>query len=213
MATELRSGGVVSFSFQNVPEHGVNADRNMAEEAHAKTVDAEGERITPRVIQVGTIGEFLGWVAPQDLVQGSEEGLAQRWETQWQEVLKAMQPLPIECGIQQPSKTLPWDLSEVATDGNQWPNGEVVAQFLVDNSATFQGPDLGGNGAAVKEAEVVVVSPEMDWTPLRSGLSRPVQRETQLFNGQELRSSGMVEDALFLGLEVTMVLKSGQCVA
>ncbi|XP_042306458.1 zinc finger protein 436-like [Sceloporus undulatus] len=298
MATELRSGGVVNFSIQNVPQHGVNVDRNMAEEARAKTVDAEGERITPRVIQVGTIGEFLGWVAPQDLVQGSEEGLAQRWEAQWQEVLKAVQPVPIECGIQQPSKTLPWDLSGVVTDGKQWPNGEVVAQLLVDNGATFQGPDFGGNRVVAKEGatgedpvkteaqrrhfrqfryleavgprevckrlreccrrwlmpdrrtkeqilelmileqfltilpqemqswvrshypqvcsqavalaehflreqqqqvkvlapceEVVVVSPETDWTPLGSGLSRPVHREAQLFNGQELRSSGSI---------------------
>ncbi|XP_060616320.2 zinc finger and SCAN domain-containing protein 31-like [Anolis sagrei] len=151
MATELTPGGAVSLSFQNVLEHGVNSDRNRGEEAPTKTLEVEGERITPRVIQVGTIGEFLGWVAPQDLVQGSDEGLAQRWEAQWQEVLKAVQPLPVECGLQQQSKPVPWDLCGVVAEGSQWPNGEVVAQLLVDNGLAFQGPDGGEHRVVAKE--------------------------------------------------------------
>ncbi|KAG8127474.1 hypothetical protein E2320_014398 [Naja naja] len=94
MATELRAGGTAFLSFQNVLGHGVNPARKSEEEAQVRFLEADGERMVPRVIQVGTIGEFLGWVAPQEMVQGSEEGLAQRWETQWQEVLKAVQLLP-----------------------------------------------------------------------------------------------------------------------
>nr|XP_008122023.2 PREDICTED: zinc finger protein 397 [Anolis carolinensis] len=151
MATELTPGGAVTFSFQNVLEHGVNSERDKVEEAPTKTLEVEGERITPRVIQVGNLGEFLGWVAPQDLVQGSDEGLAQRWEAQWQEVLKAVQPLPVECGLQQQSKPVPWDLCGVVDEGSQWPNGEVVAQLLVDNGLAFQGPDGGEHRMVAKE--------------------------------------------------------------
>ncbi|XP_067320843.1 uncharacterized protein [Anolis sagrei] len=46
---------------------------------------------SPRVLQVGTIREFLNWAAPLQVKEEPEEGLPERWEAQWQEFLAAMQ--------------------------------------------------------------------------------------------------------------------------
>ncbi|XP_025030391.1 uncharacterized protein LOC103052562 [Python bivittatus] len=148
MATELRAGRAAFLSFQNVLGHGVTPTRKTEEEAQVRPLEADGERMVPRVIQVGTIGEFLGWMAPQELTQGPEEGLAQRWEAQWQEVLKAVQPLPSGYGAQHQSKAFPWDSCESVTDTSQWSNGEGVPQFLVVNNGEFPprvlyGPEVG----------------------------------------------------------------------
>ncbi|KAM6472129.1 uncharacterized protein PHA67_003871 isoform 1-T2 [Liasis olivaceus] len=148
MATELRAGRAAFLSFQNVLGHGVTPTRKTEEEAQVRPLEADGERMVPRVIQVGTIGEFLGWMAPQELTQGPEEGLAQRWEAQWQEVLKALQPLPSGYGTQHQSKAFPWDSCESVTDTSQWSNGEGVPQFLVVNNGEFPprvlyGPEVG----------------------------------------------------------------------
>ncbi|XP_026578072.1 zinc finger protein 397-like isoform X2 [Pseudonaja textilis] len=146
MATELRPGGAAFLSFQNVLGHGVNPARKSEEEAQVRSLEADGERMVPRVIQVGSIGEFLGWVAPQEMVQGSEEGLAQRWETQWQEVLKTVQLLPPGFGTSHQSNSC-----ELLPNINQGLNGDSsVPQFLVVNNGEFPprilyGPEVEGN--------------------------------------------------------------------
>nr|XP_060615978.1 uncharacterized protein LOC132765718 [Anolis sagrei ordinatus] len=52
---------------------------------------AERASKSPRVLQVGTIREFLNWAAPLQVKEEPEEGLPERWEAQWQEFLAAMQ--------------------------------------------------------------------------------------------------------------------------
>ncbi|XP_020633518.3 uncharacterized protein LOC110070211 [Pogona vitticeps] len=144
----------MSLSFQNVPEQGVNSAMKTAGETLPRPLEAEGEKTVPQVIQVGTIGEFLGWVAPQELALGSEDGLAQHWEAQWQEVLKAVQPLPDGYVIQPPLKPSPWDPGEVTTvGGHPWPVGEGVTQILLGSGGLPPGPrDLGAGGnRAAKE--------------------------------------------------------------
>ncbi|XP_070792459.1 zinc finger and SCAN domain-containing protein 22-like [Pituophis catenifer annectens] len=150
MATELRAGGAAFLSFQNVLGHGMNPIRKSEEEAQVRALDPDGERMVPRVIQVGTIGEFLGWMAPQEMSQGSEEGLAQRWETQWQEVLKTVQLLPSGVGTPHQSKPFPWDSCESVPNTSQWSNGESVPQYLVVNNGELHprilyGPEVEGN--------------------------------------------------------------------
>ncbi|XP_058028099.1 zinc finger and SCAN domain-containing protein 31-like isoform X2 [Ahaetulla prasina] len=150
MATELRAGGAAFLSFQNVLGHGMNPTRKSEEEAQVRALDADGEQMVPRVIQVGTIGEFLGWMAPQEMIQGSEGGLAQRWEAQWQEVLKAVQLLPSGFGTPHQSKPFPWDSCESFPNTSQWSNGESVPQYLVVNNGELPprilyGPEVEGN--------------------------------------------------------------------
>nr|XP_034963336.1 zinc finger and SCAN domain-containing protein 12-like isoform X2 [Zootoca vivipara] len=156
MAAELRAGGVMSLPLQNVLEHEAIPGAKLREESQAGLLESEGERVVPRVIQVGTIGELLGWVPPQELTQGSEEGLAQRWETQWQEVLKAVQPFPSGWGSQQPPKPLLWGSCEAMTVAGQWPSGDGVAQLLVGNGrgapGAFSNPAAGENRTPEKEA-------------------------------------------------------------
>ncbi|XP_028575972.2 uncharacterized protein LOC114592177 isoform X2 [Podarcis muralis] len=156
MAAELRASGVMSLPLQNVLEHEAIPGAKLREGSQAGFLESEGERVVPRVIQVGTIGELLGWVPPQELTQGSEEGLAQRWETQWQEVLKAVQPLPSGWGPQQPSKPLLWGSCEAVTVAGQWPSGDGVAPLLVGNGrgapAAFSNLVTGENRTSEKEA-------------------------------------------------------------
>nr|XP_028573552.1 uncharacterized protein LOC114591050 [Podarcis muralis] len=156
MAAELRAGGVMSLPLQNVLEHEAIPGAKLREGSQVGLLESEGERVVPRVIQVGTIGELLGWVPPQELTQGSEEGLAQRWETQWQEVLKAVQPLPSGWGSQQPSKPLLWGSCEAVTVAGHWPSGDGVAQLLVSNGrgapGAFSNPVAGENRTSEKEA-------------------------------------------------------------
>ncbi|XP_070593308.1 zinc finger and SCAN domain-containing protein 22-like [Erythrolamprus reginae] len=150
MATELGAGGPAFLSFQNVLGHGMNPARKSEEEAQARSLEADGEQMVPRVIQVGNIGEFLGWMPPQNRIQGSEEGLAQRWETQWQEVVKTVQVLPSGYGVPHQSKPFPWDSCESVPNIGQWSNGESVPQFLMVNNGELSprilyGPEVDEN--------------------------------------------------------------------
>ncbi|XP_061476280.1 zinc finger and SCAN domain-containing protein 31-like [Rhineura floridana] len=52
---------------------------------------AEGVRKGPRAAQAASAREFLRRVTPQQIKQEPDEGLAQRWEAQWQEFLKVVQ--------------------------------------------------------------------------------------------------------------------------
>ncbi|XP_053146105.1 zinc finger and SCAN domain-containing protein 12-like [Hemicordylus capensis] len=158
MAAELIKG-FVSVPFQNVLEEGVAPIMKPEEHAQARLLEPEGESTAPRVIQVGTIGEFLGWVAPQELTPGPEEGLAQRWETQWQEVLRAVQPLHSEWGSSQQSKLLTGGNIKISSgtiiDTSQWSRGEEVTHILVDNNRdilqAFNYPGVRENGTEKEE--------------------------------------------------------------
>uniref|UniRef100_A0A674IXD1 SCAN box domain-containing protein n=1 Tax=Terrapene triunguis TaxID=2587831 RepID=A0A674IXD1_9SAUR len=48
----------------------------------------------PIVVQSGTIGELLRWVAPQQAQYASQKEMLQHWEDVWQEVLQALRILP-----------------------------------------------------------------------------------------------------------------------
>ncbi|XP_063152304.1 zinc finger protein 397-like [Candoia aspera] len=54
----------------------------------------------PRVLQVGTIREFLNWAAPRQVKQEPEEDLPELWEAQWQEFLTALRSSPLDRGHQ-----------------------------------------------------------------------------------------------------------------
>uniref|UniRef100_A0A6J0VAX7 Uncharacterized protein n=1 Tax=Pogona vitticeps TaxID=103695 RepID=A0A6J0VAX7_9SAUR len=60
---------------------------------------AERTGKSSRVLQVGTIREFLHWASPRQVKQEPEEGLSDRWESQWQEFLIAMQSTNLEWGL------------------------------------------------------------------------------------------------------------------
>ncbi|XP_025032195.1 zinc finger and SCAN domain-containing protein 21-like isoform X1 [Python bivittatus] len=57
----------------------------------------------PRVIQVGTIGEYLKKPSPQ-VKQEPEKGLSERWEAQWQAFLHTMQSSHSGWGYVEPSE-------------------------------------------------------------------------------------------------------------
>ncbi|XP_060093836.1 zinc finger and SCAN domain-containing protein 30-like [Heteronotia binoei] len=142
----------LNWPFQTVLQQGANPGMKIVGTPQARP--PEEENVIPRVVQVGTIGEFLGCVAPQKVTQGPEEALSQCWETQWQEVLKAVQPLTFGQETQQQLKTLAWDnttaSSEVISDTGQWAGGEGSTQLLMEDDRnalqTLSNPDNGGDG-------------------------------------------------------------------
>ncbi|XP_066471601.1 zinc finger protein 397-like [Tiliqua scincoides] len=64
-------------------------ERDPTDPKLAERVERAGK--SSRVLQVGTIREFLDWAAPLQVKQEPDEGLPERWEVKWQEFLKAMQ--------------------------------------------------------------------------------------------------------------------------
>ncbi|XP_015284703.1 PREDICTED: zinc finger and SCAN domain-containing protein 31-like [Gekko japonicus] len=91
----------------------------------------------PHVVQVGTIREFLAGSAPTQIKQEPEEGLQQRWETQWQEFLKTVEsphsgwrhlklPEPMS---EEETKQFQASLKEIA-GASQWSRGEWVTQTV-----------------------------------------------------------------------------------
>ncbi|XP_044308846.1 zinc finger protein 396-like [Varanus komodoensis] len=74
-------------------EPGVKTAIKMEEPESAGSHVAEGAvraGDAPRVVQVGTIGEYLKWPTQQKK-QDPERGLSEHWEAQWQEFLKTVQ--------------------------------------------------------------------------------------------------------------------------
>ncbi|XP_062978663.1 zinc finger and SCAN domain-containing protein 31-like [Elgaria multicarinata webbii] len=87
----------------------------------------------PHVVQVGTIKEFLTGEAPPQIKQEPEEGLQQRWESQWQEFLKTVEsphsgwrhlklPEPVS---EEDTKEFQASFKEIAS-ASLWPRGEWV---------------------------------------------------------------------------------------
>ncbi|XP_042306659.1 zinc finger and SCAN domain-containing protein 31-like [Sceloporus undulatus] len=86
----LKEGSASSsfrLQFQAVREPRVK----MEEKVLACTKPAEGARKGPRGIPAEGAREFLRLMTPQQIKQEPDEGLAQRWEAQWQEFLKVVQ--------------------------------------------------------------------------------------------------------------------------
>nr|XP_016853115.1 PREDICTED: zinc finger and SCAN domain-containing protein 31-like isoform X1 [Anolis carolinensis] len=52
---------------------------------------SEGAKKVPRGVQADSAKEILRLMTPEQIKQEPDEGLAQRWETQWQEFLKVVQ--------------------------------------------------------------------------------------------------------------------------
>ncbi|XP_053146261.1 zinc finger and SCAN domain-containing protein 31-like [Hemicordylus capensis] len=81
------AASALQLHFQAAREQGLK----MEEKAPACTGPAEGVRKGPRVSQASGTKDFLLRMTPQQIKQEPDEGLAQRWETQWQEFLKVVQ--------------------------------------------------------------------------------------------------------------------------
>lgn len=75
------------LSFQATREQGVK----MEEKDPVCGGTMESLKKTSRVVQAGGTREILRRVTPQQIKQEPDEGLAQRWEAQWQEFLKVVQ--------------------------------------------------------------------------------------------------------------------------
>ncbi|XP_044275297.1 zinc finger and SCAN domain-containing protein 2-like isoform X1 [Varanus komodoensis] len=99
----------------------------------------------PRVVQVGTIREFLPEATLAQVKQEPPEGLQQCWEAQWQELLKTMQDP--HSGWKNPPLPQAWLKEETleiqasgkeATDASQRPRGECVGQTLLGLSGVAQ---------------------------------------------------------------------------
>uniref|UniRef100_A0ACB8EFT6 Uncharacterized protein n=1 Tax=Sphaerodactylus townsendi TaxID=933632 RepID=A0ACB8EFT6_9SAUR len=76
----------LSLQFQAPLEHRVKMEKKPC-----CSKPAEGARRGPRVVQAGNAKELLHRVSPPQIKQEPDEGLAQRWEAQWQEFLKVVQ--------------------------------------------------------------------------------------------------------------------------
>nr|XP_056718895.1 zinc finger protein 773-like [Euleptes europaea] len=77
----------LGLQFQAPLEHRLK----MEEKNPSCSRPAEGARRGPRVVQAGNAKEILRRVTPPQIKQEPDEGLAQRWEAQWQEFLKVVQ--------------------------------------------------------------------------------------------------------------------------
>ncbi|XP_053147373.1 zinc finger protein 530-like isoform X2 [Hemicordylus capensis] len=96
----------------------------------------------PHVVQVGTIREFLTAATPRQIKKEPDEGLQQRWEAQWQEFLKAMQPP--QSGWENPPLPQPWSQQDskafqasfrAIVETSQQPRGECVVHTLPGHSS------------------------------------------------------------------------------
>ncbi|XP_061469473.1 uncharacterized protein LOC133378875 [Rhineura floridana] len=138
--------------------------RNMEEEEPAASKPEEssaaGEE-DPHVVQVGTTQGFLTGEGPQlQVKQEPEEGLQQRWESQWQEFLKTVEESPLQerGGSQLPQ---PWPEDDTkgfqaslkrVTDDTQWPGGEDTVRSRPDVGGEPQEADQNlGSRVKVKE--------------------------------------------------------------
>ncbi|XP_039389832.1 neurotrophin receptor-interacting factor homolog [Mauremys reevesii] len=97
MAAGPGAEGALDLQFQIQVEQLVCPAGLMEQQASAgPEPDAGLERSgrLPIVVQSGTIGELLRWVAPQQARYESQKEMLQHWEDVWQEVLQAMRILP-----------------------------------------------------------------------------------------------------------------------
>ncbi|XP_053147499.1 zinc finger protein 397-like [Hemicordylus capensis] len=110
MAAKQRSRINVGLQAQAARGHaGVKMDgRDPTGPKLTEGIERAGK--SPRVLQVGTIREFLDWAAPMQVKQEPDEGLPEHWEAQWQEFLKAMQSPHLGWGgnSQLPEEAVPW---------------------------------------------------------------------------------------------------------
>ncbi|KAF7236310.1 hypothetical protein EYD10_16932 [Varanus komodoensis] len=119
---------------------------------------AAGKR-DPHAIQVGTIKEILvGEDSPQ-IKQEPEEGLQQRWESQWQEFLKTVETphsgwrhlkLP-EPASEEDTKEFQASFKEIA-GASHWPGAEGGTPAALPSLRGTQKPN-GGLGASLKVKE------------------------------------------------------------
>ncbi|XP_060095044.1 zinc finger and SCAN domain-containing protein 31-like isoform X1 [Heteronotia binoei] len=77
----------LGLHFQAPLEHRVK----MEEKNPSCSRPVEGARRGPRGVQAGSTKDLLRRVTPTQIKQEPDEGLAQRWEAQWQEFLKVVQ--------------------------------------------------------------------------------------------------------------------------
>ncbi|CAM4572597.1 uncharacterized protein LOC125637906 [Caretta caretta] len=97
MAAGQGAEGALDLQFQIQVEQSVCPAGLTEQQASAgPEPDAGLERAggLPIVVQSGTIGELLRWVAPQQARYASQKEMLQHWEDVWQEVLQALRILP-----------------------------------------------------------------------------------------------------------------------
>ncbi|XP_030418183.1 zinc finger protein 853-like [Gopherus evgoodei] len=97
MAAEQGADGALDLQFQIHVEQSVCPAGLTEQQASAgpePDVGLERSGRLPIVVQSGTIGELLRWVAPQQARYASQKEMLQHWEDVWQEVLQALRILP-----------------------------------------------------------------------------------------------------------------------
>ncbi|XP_067406810.1 zinc finger protein with KRAB and SCAN domains 1-like [Emydura macquarii macquarii] len=97
MAAGQGPEGTLDLQFQIQVERSACPAELMEQQAPAGTkpetgLERSGE--LPIVVQSGTIGELLRWVAPQQARYKSQKEMLQHWEDVWQKVLQALRILP-----------------------------------------------------------------------------------------------------------------------
>uniref|UniRef100_A0A8D0H0G6 SCAN box domain-containing protein n=1 Tax=Sphenodon punctatus TaxID=8508 RepID=A0A8D0H0G6_SPHPU len=138
MAAEQGAAAVVGLPFLAPLEQGEQPGVKMEEQEPAGPEPGEGAGNFPFIIQTGTVGELLGWAAPQAVKQEPEEGLPQSWEAQWQRVLEVGHThlTPAGHNLQLPELTQRDDIEaylatfERVADACQWPRGEWVTRLV-----------------------------------------------------------------------------------
>lgn len=91
----------------------------------------------PRIVQVMYFNQLPRQATPQSSNQQPDNAVPQQWDTQWQEILKTLQPAQTGAGNVQAMESAPWEdaksflssFEEVA-ETCQWPRDEWVGRLL-----------------------------------------------------------------------------------
>ncbi|XP_062977900.1 uncharacterized protein LOC134395667 [Elgaria multicarinata webbii] len=132
MATQPRDTLAPGLS-QAVPEKGTGTE----EARPAGPEVGKGGGRGPRILHMENIREFWERTVPEEVSREPRKGLQQRWESQLQEFLKALESPHSEGGSPQSLGPLPWNNIRAsltpfagAGDPSQRPRGERVSQLL-----------------------------------------------------------------------------------
>ncbi|KAF7236284.1 hypothetical protein EYD10_16946 [Varanus komodoensis] len=129
MAAEQRSKEAEGSQTQVASEHPAVKMEDHDPVGHKPAEGAEKAGKLPRLIQVGTIREFLNWAAPLQVKEEPEEELPEHWEAQWQEFLLAMQ-----------SSHLGWGSPQLTEEGAPWGDNKAFFASFERLAGTSQLP-------------------------------------------------------------------------
>ncbi|XP_053146356.1 zinc finger protein 396-like [Hemicordylus capensis] len=133
MATRHREAPALGLSLEATRQQGLKRQELVSTGPALKKGTGEGHPI----VQVGDIGEFWDGSPAEDVKGEPNEGLLQRWETQWQHFLKTLEtPYSEESKAELPTPS--GDSRAVlsafkgAPDASQQPREKKVLQLLLD---------------------------------------------------------------------------------